>query len=99
MGMFDDVTTDDPRFVCVCGHAIGYLQTKDLACTLGLVRIEGDRVSFEDAMGLGAPHDGEFTGSLNVYDICESCDGWSEFDVEIAANVVLSVTRLSKEGP
>ncbi len=107
MGLFDYAHAVGPEFVCDQGHPIVEMQTKDLGSTMGGLVIEDNRATFRDG-GWGDPPAQPLSLTISVYGSCDQCpafvqakshnmvDLWVEFDVEVDAGRVVSVTRVSE---
>lgn len=109
MGMFDDVEINkrDPRFRCPVGHHQGTTgQTKDLGCTMGRARIDGDRFTFtagkwEDD---GGPVDVPVFGNVRMVVSCPVCairdrSGFGVVGVFVLEVVNGRIRRVSESGP
>jgi hypothetical protein len=108
VGLFDYVECDRPEFVCTEGHDLRgeEFQTKDLGETMGSAHI-GDRLDLRDG-GWGESMSRPFSGTIEVYANCRRCPAFVQaetfnthpvgvmFDVEIADDVVVKVTRTGK---
>lgn len=95
MGLYDDLTCEDPRFVCSEGHSLASaeFQTKDLGCTMGHATIDASGEFFYRPGEWGDPEVGTM---IEIYTDCRQCpafvqadtgnliDVWVQFDIELA---------------
>jgi hypothetical protein len=108
VGLYDDISFDDPRAVCSEGHSLverGF-QTYDLGRTLGRARLAGGWLTFSPG-GRGEPVTLPFTGELLLCTDCEMCPAWFspgngnihacvvELWVGLEADALVSVERKS----
>jgi len=106
MGLYDDITVADPRFVCSEGHDLSSepFQSKDFGCAMGAVLIENGRLKYAQGhFGTPSP-DGN---TAEIYCTCRRCPAFVQFgtgnlcgcdvrfEIGITGDVVTTVTRIS----
>ncbi len=108
MGMFDSAYCVGPEFVCTAGHDLSEeeFQTKDLDCSLAIIRIEGGRAWYVSG-GIDEIPNAAITETLCLNCVCSSCEAFVQagtgnligvyvtFEVDVDAGIVKAIRRVS----
>lgn len=106
MGLFDNVTVRDPRFVCSNGHDLSgeEFQSKDFGCQMGQIAIEDGRISARAGF-LGNPEADSDT--VDIYGTCRQCPAFVQFgtgnlvgcdvsfEIKLDGDVIKAIVRTS----